>query len=104
MAEKYSIYQLFRGGRVADSGSLVTQLESPIIALITHSGGRTLRSPGILDDHKAAGVDYHNDSQMSHNHSTAFPKRYQESDVTRQIRILKTYQKRCANHRFRDPE
>ena len=64
---------------------VVLCMGSVIIALITHSGGRTLRSPGILDDHKAAGVDYHNDSQMSHNHSTAFPKRYQESEVKCQI-------------------
>ena len=27
------------------------------------AGGRTLRSPGILDDHKAAGVDYQSDYQ-----------------------------------------
>ena len=63
VAKKYLIYQLFRGGRVADSGFLVVQLESLIIALITHSGGRTLRSPGVLDDHKAAGVDYQSDYQ-----------------------------------------
>ena len=85
VAERYLIYQLFRGGRVADSGFLVAQLESLIIALIIDSGGRTLRSPGILDDHKVAGVDCHNDYQMSHNHSTAFPKRYQESEVKCQI-------------------
>ena len=48
---------------MADSGFLVAQLESLIIALITHSGGRTLRSPGILDDQKAAGVDYQSDYQ-----------------------------------------
>ena len=65
--------------------NVVLCMGSVIIALITHTDGRTLRSPGILDDHKAAGVDYHNDSQMSHNHSTAFPKRYQESEVKCQI-------------------
>ena len=48
---------------MADSEFLVAQLESPIITLIIDSGGRTLRSPGIVDDHKAAGVDYQSDYQ-----------------------------------------
>ena len=48
---------------MADSGFLVAQLESLIIALITHSGGRTLRSPGVLADHTPAGVDYQSDYQ-----------------------------------------
>ena len=34
-----------------------------IFALIIESGGRPLRSPGILDDHKAAGVDYQSEYQ-----------------------------------------
>ena len=39
---------------MADSEFLVAQLESPIITLIIDSGGRTLRSPGILEYHNAA--------------------------------------------------
>jgi len=48
---------------VADSDFLVAQLESLIIALVIDSGGRPLCSPGIFDDHKAAGVDYQSDYQ-----------------------------------------
>ena len=37
-------------------------------------------------------------------HLTALSKRYQESEVECKIWILKNYRKRCANHRFPDPE